>query len=141
MTIKPRKTSELKNQRKEEGARQYHHDFPHVQENGSSWIPVLLFFGLELLHQLGLQLASLPCGSWDLSASRIVYAHTHTHTHTQPIGSIFLENPAKGSLGATCCLVTKTCSPLCDPWTIACQAPLSVGFLRQEYWSGLLGTT
>ena len=23
------------------------------------------------------------------------------------------------------------------PWTIACQAPLSVGFPRQEYWSGL----
>ena len=23
-------------------------------------------------------------------------------------------------------------------WTIACQAPLSVGFSRQEYWSGLL---
>ena len=23
------------------------------------------------------------------------------------------------------------------PWTVALQAPLSVGFLRQEYWSGL----
>ena len=23
------------------------------------------------------------------------------------------------------------------PWTIACQAPLSTGFPRQEYWSGL----
>ena len=23
------------------------------------------------------------------------------------------------------------------PWTIACQAPLSVGFPRQEYWSEL----
>ena len=22
------------------------------------------------------------------------------------------------------------------PWTIACQAPLSMGFSRQEYWSG-----
>ena len=22
-------------------------------------------------------------------------------------------------------------------WTVACQAPLSVGFPRQEYWSGL----
>ena len=22
-------------------------------------------------------------------------------------------------------------------WTIACQAPLSLGFSRQEYWSGL----
>ena len=23
------------------------------------------------------------------------------------------------------------------PWTVACQTPLSVGFSRQEYWSGL----
>ena len=24
------------------------------------------------------------------------------------------------------------------PWAIACQALLSIGFFRQEYWSGLL---
>ena len=24
------------------------------------------------------------------------------------------------------------------PWTLACQAPLSMEFPRQEYWSGLL---
>ena len=23
------------------------------------------------------------------------------------------------------------------PWTVACQAPLSVGLSRQEYWNGL----
>ena len=26
---------------------------------------------------------------------------------------------------------------LATPWTVACQAPLSMGFSRQEYWSGL----
>ena len=26
---------------------------------------------------------------------------------------------------------------LATPWTVACQAPLSVGFFRNEYWSGL----
>ena len=26
---------------------------------------------------------------------------------------------------------------VCDPWTVAHQAPLSMGFSRQEYWSGL----
>ena len=26
--------------------------------------------------------------------------------------------------------------PLATPWTVACQAPLSMGFSRQEYWSG-----
>ena len=23
------------------------------------------------------------------------------------------------------------------PWTVACQGPLSMGFSKQEYWSGL----
>ena len=34
-------------------------------------------------------------------------------------------------------LVTESCPTLVTPWTIACQAPLSMGFSRQEYWSGL----
>ena len=25
-----------------------------------------------------------------------------------------------------------------SPWSVACHAPLSMGFSRQEYWSGLL---
>ena len=33
--------------------------------------------------------------------------------------------------------VTKLCLTLKTPWTIICQAPLSMGFSRQEYWSGL----
>ena len=34
-------------------------------------------------------------------------------------------------------LVTKSCPTLGIPWTVACQAALSMGFSRQEYWSGL----
>ena len=34
-------------------------------------------------------------------------------------------------------LVTKFCLTLATPWTVACQAPPSMGFSRQEYWSGL----
>ena len=34
-------------------------------------------------------------------------------------------------------LVAKSCPILVTPWTIACQGPLSTGFSRQEYWSGL----
>ena len=38
----------------------------------------------------------------------------------------------------TCCLVAKSCPTLSQiPWIVACQAPLSMGFPRQEYWSGL----
>ena len=35
------------------------------------------------------------------------------------------------------CSVTKSCLTLVLTWTVACQAPLSMGFSRQEYWSGL----
>ena len=31
----------------------------------------------------------------------------------------------------------QSCSTLCDPMTVAPQAPRSTGFSRQEYWSGL----
>ena len=35
-------------------------------------------------------------------------------------------------------LVAKSCLILVTPWTVACQAPLSMGFSWQEYWNGLL---
>jgi len=34
-------------------------------------------------------------------------------------------------------LVAKSRLTLATPWTVACQAPLSMRFSRQEYWSGL----
>ena len=34
-------------------------------------------------------------------------------------------------------LVARWCLTLCDPMDGSHQAPLSMGFSRQEYWSGL----
>ena len=34
-------------------------------------------------------------------------------------------------------LVTKLCPTLATLWTVAHQAPVSMGFSMQEYWSGL----
>ena len=34
-------------------------------------------------------------------------------------------------------LVAKLCLSLATLWTVAHQAPLSMGFSREEYWSGL----
>ena len=43
--------------------------------------------------------------------------------------------------GCGCCPVVLRCSVVSDsmwpPWTVAHQAPLSMGFPRHEYWSGL----
>ena len=42
------------------------------------------------------------------------------------------------SESAVLCLVTQSCLTLCNPMDCrAHQAPLSMGFFRQEYWSGL----
>ena len=35
------------------------------------------------------------------------------------------------------CMHAQSCPTLCDPWTVAHQAPLCMGFFRQENWSGL----
>ena len=37
--------------------------------------------------------------------------------------------------GASACMPDQWCRTLCDP--MDCQAPLSMGVFRQEYWSGL----
>ena len=42
-------------------------------------------------------------------------------------------------MGLSCAVLSRFCCVwLCATlWTIACQAPLSLGFSKQEYWSGL----
>ena len=42
-----------------------------------------------------------------------------------------------GSSGCCCCVVAKSAQLFVTPWTVDPQAPLSMGFSRQEYWSGL----
>ena len=55
---------------------------------------------------------------------------------------IFLVGPR--GIGLDLTLIHSYCSVfwsladiLATPWAVACQAPLSVGFLGQEYWGGL----
>ena len=60
------------------------------------------------------------------------------HKHFFNFFIIFLFfplNPLQTNYGGG--LVAKSCPTLVTPWTIAHQAPLSMGFSRQEYWSGL----
>ena len=52
------------------------------------------------------------------------------------------KNSGGGSGGV--CVCTCVCSAVSDSvtsWTIACQAPLSMEFSRQEYWRELLFPT
>ena len=40
-------------------------------------------------------------------------------------------------MNCCCCLVTQSCQTVCDPMDLACLAPLTMGFSRKEYWSGV----
>ena len=55
-------------------------------------------------------------------------------THSEALEGVPLMVPLSDGGGG---LVTKSCLTLAIPWDVACQPPLSVGFSRQEYWSGL----
>ena len=48
-----------------------------------------------------------------------------------PLGQVFFFFAAAAAKSLQSCLTLAT------PWTVARQTPLSMGFSRQEYWSGL----
>ena len=54
-----------------------------------------------------------------------IYIYTHTHTHTHMYKYTFFQ-----------CVLSRV-QLFVTLWTIAHQAPLSLGFSRQRYWSGL----
>ena len=69
---------------------------------------------------------------------------THAPTRQRPAHSpqAPTSSPATCVLGCLCCccccLVAESwSSSFVTPWTVAHQTPLSIGFPRQEYWSGL----
>ena len=57
------------------------------------------------------------------------------------------ESPSDKPMGQVGCVCVCVCvcvlgrfshvQPFATPWTVAHQAPLSMGLSRQEYWSGL----
>ena len=48
-------------------------------------------------------------------------------------GDEALKTPHQGC--AHVCMLSRV-QLFATPWTVACQAPPSMGFSRQEYWSG-----
>ena len=56
-------------------------------------------------------------------------------THSQEILKKSLVNPQVKSF--LLFVVLSHVQLFASPWTTACQAPLSMGFPRQEYWRGL----
>ena len=57
--------------------------------------------------------------------------HTHIHVHTKRRRNTSLDITESESE------VAQSCPTVCDPVGCRHQAPVSMGFPRQEYWSGL----
>ena len=51
--------------------------------------------------------------------------------------NIMLLSPPPASLSNSEVKLLSHVRLFATPWTVTCQAPLSTGFSRQEYWSGL----
>ena len=91
------------------------------------------------------KLQSHTCGSqvmlvWEVK----VNPRVREHTVLQKTALIFDTNSKFGVRGGLSKLPLKVKVKLLScvrvsatPWTVAYQAPLSIGFSRQEYWSGL----
>ena len=48
-----------------------------------------------------------------------------------------MHQPTQRTVAAAAAKSLQSCPTLATPWTAAYQAPLSMGFSRQEYWSGV----
>ena len=62
-----------------------------------------------------------------------------TYVSFSSCGFVFkdISQIGSGAHSSPACSVDQLCLILATPWTVAHQAPLSMGFFRQEYWSGL----
>ena len=78
------------------------------------------------------------------SRSKLVTQHSH---YTIPPSNI-VHSAQDNNLFNKICVSIRVFKSVCmymlsrvqlfaTPWTVACQAPLSIGFPRQKYWSGL----
>ncbi|XP_055286142.1 guanine nucleotide-binding protein subunit alpha-15 isoform X1 [Moschus berezovskii] len=75
----------------------------------------------------------------DILEEKIPTSHLATYFPSFPVDS-FESQPKQGPHVAFGCCSVQSLSRvrlIGTPWTVACQAPLSLEFSRQEHWSGL----
>ena len=123
--------------------------FPQTDPPPNLWNPQRLCCtegGIKVAHQLTLErLCWIPTGGPNIITLILKQGRETQKDENQRNGTerktdwslSALSDDEKGasSLGSSCgCGLV--CPTLATPWTVAWQAPLSMGFSRQEYWSG-----
>ena len=71
----------------------------------------------------------------EIHSSYIISMHGFIHVFSFMHEHFFIQNTQDKK--ACACLLLSHVQLSAIPWTVAHQAPLSLGFPRQEYWSGL----
>ena len=96
-----------------------------------AWQPIPVF----LLGESHGQKSLVAYSAWS-GRVRHEWAHTHIPLLKHHFTSYWLHNSF--ILGCSQSVQSLSCVWLfVTPWTVALQAPLSVGFHKQEYWNGL----
>ena len=68
---------------------------------------------------------------------RVFCHHWQTGCHTRTEGWTCFKTVMAMIPGEGRCVHAQSCPTIATPQTEICQPPLSMGFRRQEYWSGL----
>ena len=84
-----------------------------------------------ILHSVYNIYMGFPCGSAVKNLCICVWSRICSHTCTHMCAFIYMCTYKQVHTQAQLCLT------LCDPMSVAHQAPLSMGLSSQEYWSGL----
>ena len=78
---------------------------------------------------------SIPCSITQLPVDCLIPV-SFWRAGVLPLSSCFLHTVLYTYYLLHACLVASVVYDSVTPWTVGCQAPLSMGFSRQEYWSG-----
>ena len=79
-------------------------------------------------------LASSPPPCWKRVQSPYLRSNTHASQQLPCLLCQPFTMPRTRIVSVSCSVIVRLFE---IPWTIACQAPFSIGFPRQEHWSGL----
>ena len=77
------------------------------------------------------------CGRWWMSLAQWAARFVHTVSTAPGSQQTSFICPSVCHLSCVPAQLLSRVRPFVTPWTVARQAPLPMGFFRQEYWSGL----